>query len=144
MLLLTHYLNKWWVFGLPSNYTSKMYKSLVLRPKNLFQEHIDVCKKYPVQCPAACGVEVPREKVCLFVCSPVLHQLIYLVFKNHTENVKLNSGCISLISLITRKLLRTSKTSIISCLSFHFVSHPERSGNSCFYFSNLGASNQEC
>ena len=56
-------------------------------PKNLFQEHIGVCKKYPVQCPAACGAEVPREKVCLFVCSPVTP--IYFVFKNHTENVKL-------------------------------------------------------
>ena len=76
-----------------------MYKSLVLHPKNLFQEHIDVCKKYPVQCPAACGAEVPREKVCLFVCSPIIPS--YLVFKNHTENVKLDSGCISLISLIT-------------------------------------------
>ena len=129
------------MFGLPSNYTSKIYKSLVLHPKNLFQEHIDVCKKYPVQCSTACRVEVPREKVCLFVCSPVTP--IYLVFKNHTENVKLNSGCISLISLIIRKLLRTSKTSIISCISFHFVSHHERSGNSCIYFSNLGASNQE-
>ena len=48
-----------------------------------------MCKKYSVQCPAACGVEVPREKVWFFVCSPVM-PLIYLVFKNHEENVKLN------------------------------------------------------
>ena len=48
-----------------------------------------MCKKYSVQCPAACGVEVPREKVCFFVCSPVV-PLIYIVFKNHKENVKLN------------------------------------------------------
>ena len=27
-----------------------------------------MCKKYSVQCPAACGVKVPREKVCFFVC----------------------------------------------------------------------------
>ena len=94
-----------------------------------------------------CNVLLPVEwkflgkRFAFFVCSPITPS--FLVFKNHTENVKLDSGCISLISLITWKSLRTSKTSIISCLSFHFVSYPARSGNSCFYFSNLGASNQE-
>lgn len=29
----------------------------------LFKEHIDECKKYEVECPAACGVVFPREKV---------------------------------------------------------------------------------
>ncbi|KAM7448927.1 TNF receptor-associated factor4 [Porites harrisoni] len=33
------------------------------QPKCRGEEHIDVCKKYPVQCSAACGVEVPREKI---------------------------------------------------------------------------------
>ena len=70
-----------------------------------------MCKKYSVQCPAACGVEVPREKVWFFVCSPVM-SLIYLVFKNHTENVKLNWLHFSNL-MFTRKSLRTSKMSVI-------------------------------
>ena len=74
-----------------------MYKSLVWSPKNLSQEHIDVCKKYPVQCPAACGVEVPREKVCNFV-GYLLRQFILFPCKSHTRKIKLNRGSISLIS----------------------------------------------
>ena len=38
-----------------------------------------MCKKYPVQCSAACGVEVPREKVWFFVFSLVTP--IYLDFQ---------------------------------------------------------------
>ena len=138
MLLLTQ-LEQVTSVWITLNYTSKMYKSLVLRPK---QEHIDVCKKYPVQCPAACGVEVPRKKVCFFVCSPIAP--IHLVFKNHTKcKVEHRLHFSNLSDYPASCFNRTSKTSIISCLSFLFVSHPERSGNSCFYFSNLGASNQE-
>ena len=93
-----------------------MYKSLVWSPKNLSQEHIDVCKKYPVQCPAACGVEVPREKVCNFVCSPLTPIYLVSMQESHRKDKVEPRLYFSNLWILKSCLRPPKRTSIISCL----------------------------
>ena len=74
-----------------------MNKSLVWSPKNLSQEHIDVWRS------TLCNVQLPvewkfLEKRFAILSVTLLRQFILFPCKSHTGKIKLNRGCISLIS----------------------------------------------